>query len=58
MKYASAALLGLFLASAFTPANASNGKGIPGNADHRFAQLETLLPTAGTTRTQYCAPVP
>ena len=56
MKYASAALLGLLLTISFSTAHASNGKGIPGDADKRFAQLETLLPTAGTTRTASGAP--
>ena len=41
-----------------TLALAANGKGIPGDADLRFAQLETLLPTAGTTRTASGAPGP
>ena len=35
---------------------ASNGKGMPGNPDQRFAQLETLLPTPGTTRSASGAP--
>ena len=37
---------------------ASNGKGMPGNPDQRFAQLETLLPTPGTTRSASGAPGP
>ncbi|MFM1884964.1 MAG: hypothetical protein RL026_121 [Pseudomonadota bacterium] len=33
-------------------------KGVPGNADQRFAQLEQLLPTPGVTRTASGAPGP
>jgi hypothetical protein len=59
---ARAATLTLFLIAALSlPAHATgnaNGKGIPGDADQRFAQLETLLPTPGTTRSASGAPGP
>ncbi len=35
-----------------------NKKGLPGNADLAFAQLDQLLPTPGTTRTASGAPGP
>jgi hypothetical protein len=47
----------LLPAAALATGNA-NGKGIPGDADQRFAQLETLLPTPGTTRSASGAPGP
>ena len=59
---ARAATLTLLLVAALSlPAHATgnaNGKGIPGDADQRFAQLETLLPTPGTTRSASGAPGP
>jgi hypothetical protein len=59
---ARAATLTLLLIAALSlPAHATgnaNGKGIPGDADQRFAQLETLLPTPGTTRSASGAPGP
>ena len=59
---AHAATLTLLLIAALSlPAHATgnaNGKGIPGDADQRFAQLETLLPTPGTTRSASGAPGP
>ena len=51
----------LLIATLSLPAHATgnaNGKGIPGDADQRFAQLETLLPTPGTTRSASGAPGP
>ena len=60
-------LLALALASLALAASAAdngashgtnNGKGMPGNPDQRFAQLETLLPTPGTTRSASGAPGP
>ena len=37
---------------------AASQKGIPGDADKQFAQLETLLPTPGLTRSASGAPGP
>ena len=55
MKTLSAALLGLTLA-VLAPLSNATPKGIPGDADKRFAQLDTLLPTPGVTRTASGAP--
>ncbi|MFZ9709356.1 MAG: M1 family metallopeptidase [Steroidobacteraceae bacterium] len=46
----------LSLALGAAPLPAANTKGIPGEADRAFAQLETLLPTPGPTRTASGAP--
>ncbi len=43
-------------ASSYAGAAAGNGKGIPGNADQAFAQLEQVLPTPNTVRAASGAP--
>jgi hypothetical protein len=45
-----------FLLLSAALAGAAESKGIPGDADQRFAQLEQLLPTPTTTRTASGAP--
>ena len=52
-----AALLALLSIAASGAAMAAP-KGIPGDADKQFAQLETLLPTPGLTRSASGAPGP
>ena len=51
-----AALLGLAVLA--PPPLWASVKGIPGDADKQFAQLETLLPTPGITRSASGAPGP
>ena len=52
------ATLLVLCSAAAAPALAQTAKGIPGEADKRFAQLETLLPTPGGTRSASGAPGP
>ncbi len=49
-------LAGLLSTATVAAAAPDNGKGIPGNADQVFAQLETLLPTPNTVRAASGAP--
>ena len=51
-----AGLLSTAAVAAGAAAAPDNGKGIPGNADQAFAQLETLLPTPNTVRAASGAP--
>ncbi|NBO74414.1 MAG: aminopeptidase, partial [Gammaproteobacteria bacterium] len=52
---AAAGVLALTLALALT-ANSGQAKGMPGDPDKLFAQLDTLLPTPGVTRAASGAP--
>ena len=51
-----AGLLSTTAVAAGAAAAAGNGKGVPGDADLAFAQLEQLLPTPNTVRAASGAP--